>query len=143
MRSLLTPCTREACQGFFTPSFQTIQKKMEFVPTLMAPKDQFPCLQKPLDAYFGSEIAYPPPEAGIFDDHLLEDMAEIGCSYIPMATYPVAKLKKMKVLVEVCPPHDAMQKLMEITVKKLDAQAVQITVSIAHLSSKSKALSKA
>ena len=70
-------------------------------------------------------------------------MAEIGCYYIPMATYPVAKLKKMKVLVEVCPPHDAMKKLMEITVKKLDAQAVQITVSIARLSSKSKALSKA
>eukprot|EP00435_Cladocopium_sp_Y103_P025309 s1433_g6.t1 len=60
-----------------TPSFQIIQKKMEFVPTLMATKD----------------------------------MADIGCSYIPMATYPVAKLKKMKVLVEVCPPHSAMQSL--------------------------------
>lgn len=80
-----------------TPSFQIIQKKMEFVPTLMATKD----------------------------------MAEIGCSYIPMATYPVAKLKKMKVLVEVCPPHSAMQKMMEMTFKKLDAQAVEITVCIA------------
>ena len=25
-------------------------------------------------------------------------MADIGCSYIPMATYPVAKLKKMKAI---------------------------------------------
>ena len=161
-----------------------------------------------------------------------QDMAEIGCSYIPMATYPVAKLKKMKagllqldkqhrqarmirpqtdldpdllqhvnmfsqffqVLVEVCPPHNAMQshgnrpdwwsnpvaswvrqnrfwvlrflrsrftrnglgernhhffvfplqfflvqanfvsrKMMELTLKKLDAEAVEITVSIALL----------
>eukprot|EP00913_Durusdinium_trenchii_P030328 g28410.t1 len=55
-----------------------------------------------------------------------KDMAEIGCSYIPMATYPVAKLKKMKVLVE----------MMEITFKKLDAQAVEITVSVAQGSNK-------
>jgi len=80
-----------------TSSFQLIQKKMEFVPTIMTTKD----------------------------------MADIGCSYIPMATYPVAKLKKMKVLVEVCPPLSAMQKMMEITLKKLDAQAVEISVSIA------------
>ncbi|CAK9110743.1 Ultraviolet-B receptor UVR8 (Protein UV-B RESISTANCE 8) (RCC1 domain-containing protein UVR8) [Durusdinium trenchii] len=94
---------QQACHDFgVTSSFQIIQKKMEFVPTLMATKD----------------------------------MAEIGCSYIPMATYPVAKLKKMKVLVEVCPPHNALQKMMEITFKKLDAQAVEITVSVAQGSNK-------
>ena len=35
--------------------------------------------------------------AGMIKSNVREDMAEIGCSYIPMATYPVAKLKKMKV----------------------------------------------
>ena len=35
--------------------------------------------------------------SGMIKSNVREDMAEIGCSYIPMATYPVAKLKKMKV----------------------------------------------
>ncbi|CAJ1397561.1 unnamed protein product [Effrenium voratum] len=60
-----------------------------------------------------------------------KDIADIGCSYIPMATFSIAQLKKQKVLVEVCPPFSAMQKMMEITFKKQDEQAVEITASVA------------
>eukprot|EP00931_Biecheleriopsis_adriatica_P060509 TRINITY_DN36354_c0_g1_i1.p1 TRINITY_DN36354_c0_g1~~TRINITY_DN36354_c0_g1_i1.p1 ORF type:complete len:1720 (+),score=309.26 TRINITY_DN36354_c0_g1_i1:45-5204(+) len=57
-------------------------------------------------------------------------MADLGCSYVPMATYPVAKLKKMKVLVDIHPPFTTMQKIMEITIRKLDKDSAEVVASV-------------
>eukprot|EP00440_Ansanella_granifera_P049037 gb/GFBE01053129.1/.p1 GENE.gb/GFBE01053129.1/~~gb/GFBE01053129.1/.p1 ORF type:complete len:1725 (+),score=342.08 gb/GFBE01053129.1/:1-5175(+) len=59
-----------------------------------------------------------------------KEMAELGCSYVPMATYSVSKLKKMKVVVDIHPPYTAMQKMMDITIRRLDGDSAELVASV-------------
>jgi len=58
-------------------------------------------------------------------------MRQLGCTYSPIATFTVNKLKSDGVIVEIHPPWAAMQKKMKITLKALGAGGVELVVNVA------------
>lgn len=58
-------------------------------------------------------------------------MQDIGCTTIPIRTYPMKKLKKEGVITEVHPPYAVMEQKMKVTFRALKTGGVELVVSVA------------